>query len=103
MIGDAIPHPPSYGMNTLKLDWKKEAKQLNDELGCRIYSVQVKDFSVLEFAESLQHNEQKCLSGLYMEHSLYGKCSYRISKPHRSVSRTPFLRQKSKMSKLFLV
>lgn len=42
MIGDAIPHPPSYSMNTLKLDWKKEAKQLYDSLGVKIYSVQVK-------------------------------------------------------------
>ena len=41
MIGDAIPHPTTYGMNTLKLDWKKEAKKLYDELGVRIYAVQV--------------------------------------------------------------
>lgn len=41
MIGDAIPHDTAYPMNTLKLDWKKEAKQLYDDLGVRIYSVQV--------------------------------------------------------------
>ena len=41
MIGDAIPHDPTYSMNTLKLDWKKEAKQLYDDLGVKIYSVQV--------------------------------------------------------------
>jgi hypothetical protein len=41
MIGDAIPHSTSYPMNTLKLDWKKEAKQLYDDLGVKIYSVQV--------------------------------------------------------------
>ena len=41
MIGDAIPHEPSYSMNTLKLDWKKEAKQLYHDLGVKIYSVQV--------------------------------------------------------------
>lgn len=41
MIGDAIPHGPTYSMNTLKLDWKKEAKQLYDDLGVKIYSVQV--------------------------------------------------------------
>ena len=41
MIGDAIPHGTSYPMNTLKLDWKKEAKQLYDDLGVKIYSVQV--------------------------------------------------------------
>lgn len=41
MIGDAIPHPPSYSMNTLKLDWKTEAKKLHDELGVKIYAVQV--------------------------------------------------------------
>ena len=41
MIGDATPHPPSYHMNTLKLDWKKEAKQLYDDLGVKIYAVQV--------------------------------------------------------------
>ena len=46
MIGDATPHPPSYHMNTLKLDWKKEAKQLYDELGVKIYSVQVSCYSV---------------------------------------------------------
>jgi hypothetical protein len=40
MIGDAIPHPPSYPLNSLKLDWKEEAKALSDELGLRIYSVQ---------------------------------------------------------------
>lgn len=41
MIGDAIPHPTTYRMNTLKLDWKKEAKQLYNDINCRIYSVQV--------------------------------------------------------------
>ena len=41
MIGDAIPHPPSYSMNRLKLDWKAEAKKLHDELGVKIYAVQV--------------------------------------------------------------
>ena len=41
MIGDAIPHSPSYPLNSLKLDWKKEAKDLADQLGVRIYSVQV--------------------------------------------------------------
>ena len=40
MIGDAIPHPPSYPMNTMKLDWKVEAKKLNDECGVKIYAVQ---------------------------------------------------------------
>ena len=41
MIGDAIPHPPSYPANKQKLDWKTEAKKLHDELGVKIYSVQV--------------------------------------------------------------
>ena len=41
MIGDAIPHPPTFHMNTLKLDWKVEAKKLHDELGVKIYAVQV--------------------------------------------------------------
>ena len=41
MIGDAIPHLPSYSMNTLKLDWKQEAKKLHEELGVRVYAVQV--------------------------------------------------------------
>ncbi len=53
MIGDAIPHPPSYSMNTLKLDWKKEAKKLKDELGCRIYSVQVKDLFNLQYINKI--------------------------------------------------
>jgi hypothetical protein len=28
MIGDATPHPPSYPLNTLKIDWKKECQVL---------------------------------------------------------------------------
>jgi len=41
MIGDAKPHPPTFHMNTLKLDWRVEAKKLHDELGVKIYAVQV--------------------------------------------------------------
>jgi len=40
MIGDASPHPPSYHLNTLKIDWREEAKKLYNEMGVRIYSVQ---------------------------------------------------------------
>lgn len=40
MIGDASPHPPSYHLNTLKIDWRVEAKKLYNEMGVRIYSVQ---------------------------------------------------------------
>lgn len=40
VIGDASPHPPSYHLNTLKIDWKEEAKKLYNEMGVRIYSVQ---------------------------------------------------------------
>ena len=40
MIGDAIPHPPTYAMNTKKLDWKVEAKKLHDEAGVKVYAVQ---------------------------------------------------------------
>ena len=40
MIGDASPHPPSYHLNTLKIDWRQEAKKLYNEMGVRIYSVQ---------------------------------------------------------------
>ncbi|XP_068676102.1 uncharacterized protein [Montipora foliosa] len=40
MIGDASPHPPSYSLNTLKIDWREEAKKLYNEMGVRIYSVQ---------------------------------------------------------------
>ena len=40
IIGDASPHPPSYHLNTLKIDWKEEAKKLYNEMGVRIYSVQ---------------------------------------------------------------
>lgn len=40
MIGDAIPHGPTYPMNSKKLDWKVEAKKLKDEAGVKVYSVQ---------------------------------------------------------------
>lgn len=39
MIGDAIPHEPSYPLNTRKLDWKNESSLLA-EAGVKIYSVQ---------------------------------------------------------------
>ena len=29
MIGDANPHEPNYHLNTLKLDWRKEAEKLS--------------------------------------------------------------------------
>ena len=32
MIGDAIPHPPSYNMNTDNIDWKTETERLYSEL-----------------------------------------------------------------------
>ncbi|XP_048584326.1 uncharacterized protein LOC5507494 [Nematostella vectensis] len=40
MIGDANPHPPSYHLNTQKINWREEAKKLYEELGVRIYSIQ---------------------------------------------------------------
>ena len=40
MLGDASPHPPSYHLNKLKIDWREEAKKLYNEMGVRIYSVQ---------------------------------------------------------------
>lgn len=40
MLGDASPHPPSYPLNKLKIDWREEAKKLYNEMGVRIYSVQ---------------------------------------------------------------
>jgi len=39
MIGDDIPHPPSYPQNTKKLDWKNEAKLLV-EAGIHVHAVQ---------------------------------------------------------------
>lgn len=39
MIGDDIPHPPSYRDNTKKLDWKNEAKLLV-EAGIHVHAVQ---------------------------------------------------------------
>lgn len=39
MIGDDIPHPPSYRENTKKLDWKNEAKLLV-EAGIHVHAVQ---------------------------------------------------------------
>lgn len=41
MIGDAIPHNALYHLNTMNLDWKKEARDLHLDLGLRIYAVQV--------------------------------------------------------------
>lgn len=40
MLGDACPHPPNYHLNTLKINWRDEAKKMYEELGVRIYSVQ---------------------------------------------------------------
>lgn len=40
MIGDASPHPPSFRLNTQKIDWREETKKLYNEMGVRIYSVQ---------------------------------------------------------------
>ena len=45
MIGDANPHPPSYPMNRMNLDWKEETKKLHNELGVRIYAVQAQNYS----------------------------------------------------------
>lgn len=39
MIGDDIPHEPSYHLNVRKIDWRNEAKLLS-ESGIKIYSVQ---------------------------------------------------------------
>ena len=40
MIGDATPHGPGYHLNTLKINWKDEAKQLYEDMNVRIYAVQ---------------------------------------------------------------
>ncbi len=39
VIGDATPHAPSYPLNSLKLDWRRECAMLK-ESGIRIYAVQ---------------------------------------------------------------
>jgi hypothetical protein len=39
LIGDDIPHPPSYPQNTKKLDWKNELKLLV-EAGIHVHAVQ---------------------------------------------------------------
>lgn len=39
LIADDEPHEPSYRMNTLRLDWKNEAKKLAS-LGIQVYTVQ---------------------------------------------------------------
>ena len=39
LIADDEPHEPSYHMNTLRLDWKKEAQKLA-ALGIQVYTVQ---------------------------------------------------------------
>jgi hypothetical protein len=39
LIADDVPHGTSYPLNTLKLDWKNEAKKLAD-LGVQIYTIQ---------------------------------------------------------------
>jgi len=38
MIGDATPHEPTYHLNTLKLDWRVEARLLNDA-NIKVYAV----------------------------------------------------------------
>jgi hypothetical protein len=40
MIGDAPPHGPGYHLNTLKINWKDEAKQLYEDMNVHIYAVQ---------------------------------------------------------------
>jgi len=39
MIGDATPHPVDYPGNTQNLDWKEEAKKLN-EMGIKIFPLE---------------------------------------------------------------
>ncbi len=38
IIGDDIPHPPHYNMNTEKIDWRKELDLLK-EMGIQVYGV----------------------------------------------------------------
>ncbi|XP_028390648.1 uncharacterized protein LOC114515562 [Dendronephthya gigantea] len=40
MIGDAPPHGPAYHLNTLKINWKDEAKTLYEDMNVHIYAVQ---------------------------------------------------------------
>lgn len=40
MIGDAPPHGPSYPLNTLKINWKEEAKEMYENMNIHIYAVQ---------------------------------------------------------------
>lgn len=39
LIGDDVPHGPSYPQNTLRLDWKAEGKKLAD-MGIQVYTIQ---------------------------------------------------------------
>ena len=55
MIGDAIPHRPSYPMNKKKLDWKVEAQKLLNEVGVKIYAVQALNNSGKETVIVLLH------------------------------------------------
>lgn len=39
LIGDDVPHGPTYHLNTQRIDWKVEAKKLAD-MGIQVYSIQ---------------------------------------------------------------
>ena len=45
MIGDAKPHDVNYPMNKQKLDWRKEAEELYDKMGVKVFTIQARDIS----------------------------------------------------------
>ena len=45
MIGDAKPHDVNYPMNKHKLDWRKEAEELYDKMGVKVFAIQECDIS----------------------------------------------------------
>ena len=45
MIGDAKPHDVDYPLNKQKLDWRKEAEELYDKMGVKLFAIQEHNIS----------------------------------------------------------
>lgn len=63
MIGDDEPHPPSYPMNTKKIDWRNEAGLLK-EAGVNVYAVQCLGY---RHSRSFWAGLAKATDGLHLE------------------------------------
>ena len=45
MIGDAKLHDVDYPLDKQKLDWRKEAEELYDKMGVKLFAIQTRDIS----------------------------------------------------------